>query len=262
MRSLAIIGAQWGDEGKGKMTDLLGAKCDVVVRYQGGNNAGHTIVANGKKTVFHLIPSGILHDNCISIVGHGVAFDPEAFVEELRYVEKSHAKNIDPHRLKVSAHCSVITAYNKILDAAREKRATTSIGTTVKGIGPTYEDKVARRGLKLQDLLDKDLLAQKLRGILEEKKVLFDHLYERPPYPSMEEEVERLHVLGDQVAPYLTNTFRFLAWGRKSREENSLRGGPGGSLGCGLRLLSLCHLLPHDPGGYLHGGRVSATALG
>ena len=114
MHSLAIIGAQWGDEGKGKMTDLLGAKCDIVVRYQGGNNAGHTIVANGKKTVFHLIPSGILHDNCVSVIGHGVVVDPGAFVEELQYLEKSHNKKIDPSKLKVSSHCSVITAYNKI----------------------------------------------------------------------------------------------------------------------------------------------------
>ena len=229
MHSLAVIGAQWGDEGKGKITDLLGAKCDIVVRYQGGNNAGHTIVAHGKKTIFHLIPSGILHDNCISVLGHGVAFDPEAFVEELRYVEKSHDKNIAPQRLKVSAHCSVITAYNKILDAAREERATASIGTTVKGIGPTYEDKVARRGLKLQDLLDKDLLAQKLRGILEEKEVLFGHLYKRPHYPSLEEEVERLYSLGEQVAPFLTNTFCFLH-GAASRGKKILYEGAQGVL--------------------------------
>ena len=176
MQSLAIIGSQWGDEGKGKITDLLGQKCDYVVRYQGGNNAGHTIIVGDQKIVLHLIPSGILHDHCTSVVGHGVVFCPRAFKEELEDVQSSGV-NITPDRLKISENCSVITIYNKILDAQRESQGPVKIGTTGKGIGPAYEDKTSRKGLKLKDLLDKEILEKKLRANMIEKEVLFKHLY-------------------------------------------------------------------------------------
>ena len=208
MQSLAIIGAQWGDEGKGKIADLLCAKCDLVVRYQGGNNAGHTIVIGGKQIILHLIPSGIFHNHCTSVIGHGVAFDPRAFKEELEYINGAGI-SVCPKRLKVSSRCSVITSYNKLLDAQRELQKETCIGTTVKGIGPTYEDKAARRVLKLKDLLDKDTLAKKLEHNLREKEVLFKHLYEADYLP-LEEEVENLYTLGKFVQPFLTNTFLFL----------------------------------------------------
>lgn len=208
MQSLAIIGSQWGDEGKGKITDLLGQKCDYVVRYQGGNNAGHTIIVGDQKIVLHLIPSGILHDHCTSVVGHGVVFCPRAFKEELEDVQSSGV-NITPDRLKISENCSVITIYNKILDAQRESQGPVKIGTTGKGIGPAYEDKTSRKGLKLKDLLDKEILEKKLRANMIEKEVLFKHLY-NIEYPSIEKEVEELFELGKLIKPFLADTFSMI----------------------------------------------------
>jgi adenylosuccinate synthase len=215
MQSLAIVGAQWGDEGKGKITDLLGQKCDVVVRYQGGNNAGHTIIVGDKKIVLHLIPSGILHDHCTSVVGHGVVFDPEAFKIELEDVLASGCK-VTPDKLKISENCSVITMYNRLLDGQRESKGPVKIGTTGRGIGPAYEDKISRKGLKLKDLLDKEHLTNKLRANMIEKEILFKTLY-NCEFPSIEEEADRLFELGKIVAPYLTDTFSFLD---KSLQEN------------------------------------------
>lgn len=208
MQSLAIIGSQWGDEGKGKITDLLGQKCDLVVRYQGGNNAGHTIIVGDKKIVLHLIPSGILHDHCVSVVGHGVVFDPRAFKEELEDVMKNGV-DVTPEKLKISENCSVITYYNKLLDGQREAKGPIKIGTTGKGIGPAYEDKTSRKGIKLKDLMNKDLLIEKLKANLIEKEVLFKHLYQ-VEYPNVEEEAEKLFELGKIIAPFLTDTFSYL----------------------------------------------------
>jgi adenylosuccinate synthase len=208
MQSLAIVGSQWGDEGKGKITDLLGQRCDVVARFQGGNNAGHTIIVGDKKIVLHLIPSGILHDHCTSVVGHGVVFDPEAFKIELQEVLDSGC-TVTPEKLKISSNCSVITVYNRLIDGQRENKGPVKIGTTGRGIGPAYEDKVSRIGLKLKDLLDKDILTTKLSANLQEKEVLFKHLYD-VEFPSIEEEVERLFELGKIVAPFITDTFSFL----------------------------------------------------
>ena len=208
MQSMAIVGSQWGDEGKGKITDLLGQKCDVVVRYQGGNNAGHTIIVEDKKIVLHLIPSGILHDHCTSVVGHGVVFDPEAFEKELAEVIGSGI-NINPKKLIISTNCSVITYYHRLLDAARESQGKIKIGTTGKGIGPAYEEKIGRKGIKLRDLLDKKLLTEKLKDILTEKSVLFEKLYQ-VDYPSAEVEAERLYNLGKTVEPFIADSFSFL----------------------------------------------------
>lgn len=204
MQTLAIVGAQWGDEGKGKITDLLGAKCNLVVRYQGGNNAGHTIIVGDKKIVLHLIPSGILHKNTLSLVGHGVVFDPKAFMEELNKVRGSGVE-VTPNNLKISQNCTVITSYNKILDGAREGHGT-KIGTTGRGIGPAYEDKVGRRAIKLKDLLDKNILMAKLQENLKEKETLFTHLF-KVKFPTIEEEAQNLFELGKLVAPFLTDTF-------------------------------------------------------
>jgi adenylosuccinate synthase len=190
MKTLAIIGAQWGDEGKGKITDLLSEKCDVVVRYQGGNNAGHTIIVDGKKIVLHLIPSGILHPHCVSVIAHGVVFEPEAFLIELKRVVDSGI-TVTSKNLKISEHTTVITSYNKLLDAARESQGSVKIGTTGKGIGPAYEDKVARRAIKIKDLFNYDLLLTKLTRNLEEKEILFKEKY-KIDFPSVTNEAARL----------------------------------------------------------------------
>ncbi|MBH49101.1 MAG: adenylosuccinate synthase [Halobacteriovorax sp.] len=208
MKTLAIIGSQWGDEGKGKITDLLAAKCDLVVRYQGGNNAGHTIIVEGKKTVLHLIPSGILHPHCMSLVGHGVVFDPRAFSQELKTVTDAGAK-ITPENLRLSRGASVITTYHRILDGVREAQGPIKIGTTGKGIGPAYVDKVARRGLKLGDLTNLDVIKAKLKTSLQEKESLFKNLYQAE-YPSVDQEANELFEFGKKLAPFLDDTFALI----------------------------------------------------
>lgn len=215
MQTMAIIGSQWGDEGKGKITDLIGAKCDIVVRYQGGNNAGHTIIVKDKKIVLHLIPSGILHSHCTSVIGHGVVFDPEAFKAELEEVK---AAGVLPstNNLKVSSHATVVTSYNKILDSARESQGKVKIGTTGRGIGPAYEDKISRKAIKLGDLLDREILIEKLSNNLQEKETLFKTLY-LCDFPSVQQEADRLMELGKIVEPFLCDTFSFL--------DKSLRSG-------------------------------------
>ena len=208
MQTCAIIGSQWGDEGKGKITDVLGEKADVVVRYQGGNNAGHTIWIGEKKIVLHLIPSGILHSHCFAVIGHGVVFDPVAFKEEWETLQKVHP--VKDEQLKISANASVITSYHKILDACREAQGSLKIGTTGKGIGPAYEEKASRRGLRLRDLLDKEKLINRLSLSLDEKEPLFKNKF-KADFPSIEEEAERLFELGKFLKPFLTDTFEFLS---------------------------------------------------
>jgi len=163
MPNVVVVGAQWGDEGKGKIVDLLTSSADVVVRFQGGNNAGHTLVVDGEKTVLHLIPAGILHPNKSCVIGNGVVLDPAVFVMEVdRLKVKGFLK--DDAQLVVSLDAHVIMPWHKQIDIAREVAAGAGkIGTTGRGIGPTYEDKVARRGLRVRDLLDEARLARKVK---------------------------------------------------------------------------------------------------
>ncbi len=165
MSNVVIVGAQWGDEGKGKVVDLFTSWADVVVRYQGGANAGHTLVVGGVKTVLHLVPSGVLHPGKKCIIGNGVVVDPEALMEEIDLL-KSRGLLADPAQLTVSDNAHVILPYHKRIDAGREKK--NAIGTTGRGIGPCYEDKVARRGIRVRDLLKADALRQRLVMRLEE----------------------------------------------------------------------------------------------
>jgi len=165
-KNVVILGTQWGDEGKGKIVDLLTDKATYVVRYQGGHNAGHTLVIGGEKTVLHLIPSGILRDNVTCLIGNGVVLSPEALMEEIAMLE---ARNVPVReRLLISEACPLILPYHIALDQAREKaRGAKAIGTTGRGIGPAYEDKVARRGLRVGDLFNFERFEQKLREVME-----------------------------------------------------------------------------------------------
>ena len=165
-KNVVIIGTQWGDEGKGKVVDLITDKVSSVVRFQGGHNAGHTLVIDGKKTVLHLIPSGILRDNVECLIGHGVVLSMSAMIKELGELD---AAGVDAKsRLKISPGCPLIMPYHVALDNAREvKRGKAAIGTTGNGIGPAYEDKVARRGLRVGDLLDEVAFAEKLKDVME-----------------------------------------------------------------------------------------------
>ncbi|MGE0614021.1 MAG: adenylosuccinate synthase [Bacteriovoracia bacterium] len=182
--NVVIIGAQWGDEGKGKVVDLYSAKADYIVRYQGGNNAGHTLVVEGKKTVLHLIPSGILHPGKTCIISNGVVFDPAVFFQEVDSLNASGVFKDDAHkRIKVSERAHVILSYHRQLDQLREAHAAGGkgkIGTTGRGIGPAYEDKVARRGIQVVDLLHPKLLEEKLKRAIGEKNVLMKHLFNAP----------------------------------------------------------------------------------
>lgn len=164
-KNVVVLGTQWGDEGKGKIVDLLTDKATAVVRFQGGHNAGHTLVIDGKKTALHLIPSGILRENVECIIGNGVVLAPDALLKEMNELE---ARGVPvSSRLKISQACTLILPYHVALDQAREiKRGKSAIGTTGRGIGPAYEDKVARRGLRLGDMFQDDF-GDKLKVVME-----------------------------------------------------------------------------------------------
>jgi len=178
MPGTVIVGAQWGDEGKGKIIDLLAARADAVIRFQGGNNAGHTIVFEGETWKFHLIPSGILYPGKTCIIGNGVVIDPAVLCDEIDGLRK---RGVDVSGLKISANAHVITPYHRILDRAGEDRlGKNEIGTTKRGIGPAYADKAARLGIRIQDLLDEKILKKKLMAGIEPKKLML-RPFERDP---------------------------------------------------------------------------------
>lgn len=204
MANTVIIGAQWGDEGKGKIVDMLSAQSRVIVRFQGGNNAGHTIKVKGEETVLHLIPSGILHEGKLCLIGNGVVLDPEVFLCEADHL-KAKGIDVSPARLGISKKAHVIMPYHKSLDKAREaKRAGHKIGTTGRGIGPCYEDKAARVGLRAGDLTNPELVREKVRHALLEKNVLLRELYK---YDTLDEAAvcEELLQLAPRLIPYLTD---------------------------------------------------------
>lgn len=198
---IIVVGAQWGDEGKGKIIDVFSAHADMVVRYQGGANAGHTLVVNGQKTVLHLIPSGILHPETTCIVASGVVVDVEGLVQEIRKLkENGYLQN--PKQLLISDLATVILPYHKALDAAREKSlADDKIGTTGKGIGPAYEDRASRRALIFADLFDEKTLTQKLELTLAEKNVLLEKIYMEKAF-SVPDLLVKLKELAAELAPY------------------------------------------------------------
>ena len=170
-----LIGAQWGDEGKGKIIDILSAKADYIIRYQGGNNAGHTIVVNKKEFILHLIPSGILHKNKKCIIGNGVVVDPEALIKEISHLKK-YGINVDDN-LMISDKVHIIFPYHRLLDVLREERKKGKIGTTKRGIGPCYADKVNRCGIRMADLLNKNKFLDMLKDNVKEKNELLRKIY-------------------------------------------------------------------------------------
>ena len=209
MSNVVIVGAQWGDEGKGKIVDLFTSWADVVVRFQGGANAGHTLVVGGVKTVLHLVPSGVLHPGKKCLIGNGVVVDPEALMEEIE-VLKSRGMLSDPHQLTVSENAHVILPYHKRIDAGREaKSGKAKIGTTGRGIGPCYEDKVARRGIRIRDLLKPAALREKLAARLEEANAQIQALGGEAC--ALDPLAEWALALGEKVAPYMGDVSEKLA---------------------------------------------------
>ncbi|SHJ57527.1 Adenylosuccinate synthetase [Geosporobacter subterraneus DSM 17957] len=175
MSTVVIVGAQWGDEGKGKIIDYLAGEADVVVRAQGGNNAGHTVVVGDKKYALHLIPSGILNPKTVNIVGNGVVFDPEGFLKE---VEKIEAQGVSVENIKISDRAHVIFPYHKVLDAlAEDSRGEEMIGTTKKGIGPCYMDKVERSGIRICDLMNREVFIDKVSKQIDKKNEIIEKIY-------------------------------------------------------------------------------------
>jgi adenylosuccinate synthase len=203
MASVVVVGTQWGDEGKGKITDYLSEKAEVVARYQGGNNAGHTIVFGGKKYKLHLIPSGIFYKDKICVIGNGLVIDPKALVQELKYL---HDQDVDTSNLRISNRAHVILPYHIKLDIVEEEsKGENKIGTTKKGIGPAYMDKVARVGIRIADLLDKEEFEIKLERNLKEKNRLFEKYYEVEGF-TKEEIFEEYFEYGQQIAKYVCDT--------------------------------------------------------
>ena len=196
-----VTGTQWGDEGKGKVVDLLTENVDVVCRYQGGNNAGHTIVVDGRKFDLHAIPSGILRENTVSFIGNGVVLDPTQFVSESAKLAEKGVK-VTPECLMISPRTTVIMEYHKVLDKCREEAKKNRIGTTGRGIGPAYEDKVSRVGIRCGDLLEKETLREKIQAALQEKNALFQSIYNVKPFDA-DELTERYFEYGKVLAPYI-----------------------------------------------------------
>lgn len=201
MPGIIVVGSQWGDEGKGKVVDLFSAEADIVVRYQGGANAGHTLVVDGKKTILHLIPSGILHPQTTCVIAAGVVLDVEIFCREIRALKE--AGNLSrPGQLLVSENVTLILPYHRMLDQAREERlAQGKIGTTGKGIGPAYEDRASRKAILLRDLYDRSTLREKLRVSLEEKNFLLKEFFDRDPI-DVDKLYEDLEAFAEEIAPY------------------------------------------------------------
>ena len=207
MPSTVLVGAQWGDEGKGKITDLIASDFDYVVRFQGGNNAGHTVIHGDKKLALHLMPSGVMYENAVPVIGNGVVVDPGVLVKEMAMLE---AEGISCERLKISCDAHVIMPYHKDLDGADEKRlGKNQIGTTKRGIGPCYQDKAARKGIRIQDLFDEKVFRLKVETALAQKNPILEKIYGLHTY-TVEEICEEYLPYARILKPYMAETAQML----------------------------------------------------
>ncbi|MBI4532551.1 MAG: adenylosuccinate synthase [Candidatus Melainabacteria bacterium] len=224
MANVIVVGAQFGDEGKAKVTDLLAKNADVVVRYQGGSNAGHTVVVDGETYKFHLIPSGILYKGTICILGPGMVIDPKAFMAELDSLIK---RGLDDSCLKVSASAHVTMPFHLTIDAAEEdSRGSKKIGTTKRGIGPTYADKCDRIGIRVEDLLDPEVLKAKLEWLVPKKNVILERLYNLPPQDP-QKIFEEYVAYGKQMAKYVCDTAALIFKSVRERKNILFEGAQG-----------------------------------
>ncbi len=226
MANIVVVGAQWGDEGKGKVVDLLAEQSDWVVRYQGGNNAGHTLVVDGRKVVLHLVPSGILQPNCRCVIGNGVVVNPAVLLEELdELAALGHV--VSPDRLVLSTEAHLILPWHLALDRARETAlGDKRIGTTGKGIGPAYEDKVGRRGLRVADLFDGDALAARIAEVLPEHNRRLMEWYGEPPI-AVAEVLAALAPVAERLRPYAKTATRLLFEASRRGERILFEGAQG-----------------------------------
>ncbi len=260
MACIVVVGTQWGDEGKGKIVDLLTADADVIVRFQGGNNAGHTIVFDGQKFILHLIPSGIFHQEKTCLIGNGVVIDPEVLLGEIENLEAKGVP-VPPGHLYISERAHLIMPYHKAIDHGREaKKGKTKIGTTGRGIGPCYEDKIARRGIKVGDLLDADLFRAKLEEILEEKNFYLSQYLGREPL-DFEEIYSRYLEMGQRLAPYVTNVSVELEKARAKGAKILFEGAQGTQLDIDHGTYPFVTSSNTVAGGACHGAGVGPTTI-
>jgi adenylosuccinate synthase len=230
MANVVIVGTQWGDEGKGKVVDLLTQYADYVVRFQGGNNAGHTLVVEGKKYVFHLIPSGILYENKKCVIGNGVVIDPAVLLDEMTELTEAGLP-VAPGRLTISQNAHLIMPYHKLLDGADEesKKEGAKIGTTGRGIGPCYGDKILRNGIKAGDILDESLFREKLQENIDEKNFLLTKKYNSAPI-SFDNILREYLEHAEKLAPYIGNVSVELDQARKAGKHILFEGAQGTQL--------------------------------
>ncbi len=221
MSNISILGMQWGDEGKGKIVDILSDKAHMVVRFQGGNNAGHTLVINNKKTILHLIPSGIFNENASCVIGNGVVIDPKVLINEIETLNKNGLK-ITSERLKISNNAHVIMPYHISLDLLREMK---KIGTTGRGIGPAYEDKVSRKGIRVGDLLNQKILEEKIEEVLPEKNLLIE--FYKGEKLKKETILSEYLKFGEYLSQFVTDTHQLLINAKKSGKNILFEGAQG-----------------------------------
>ena len=240
MTSVVVVGTQWGDEGKGKITDFLSANAEVIARYQGGDNAGHTIVIDGKKFKLHLIPSGIFFPEKISVIGNGMVVNPKSLVKELSYL---HEEGVTTDNLRISDRAHVILPYHIELDRLQEEaKGDNKIGTTIKGIGPAYMDKAARVGIRIADLLDKEIFRERLERNLAEKNRQFVKLYDSEPI-SIDDIFEEYYEYGQQIKQYVTDTSVILNDALDNGKRVLFEGAQGVMLDIDQGTLSICYFI-------------------
>jgi len=224
MPAIVLVGAQWGDEGKGKATDLLGDTVDYVVRYQGGNNAGHTVVIGSEKYALHLLPSGILSPNVVPVIGNGVVIDPAVLLEEIRALD---SRGINTSKLVISTNAHLITPYHRTIDKVSERfLGKSKIGTTGRGIGPAYADKISRIGIRVQDLFDSSILEQKLEGALNDKNQVLTKVFNRKNM-AVAEILEEYLAYAEILRPYVADTSLLLDKALKAGKTVLLEGSQG-----------------------------------
>lgn len=209
MPNVVVIGAQWGDEGKGRIVDLISEKVDIIARYQGGNNAGHTIVIGEEKVVLHHLPSGILRDGKVSVIGNGVVIDPKVLLEEIKDLRAAGHK-ADSENLRISERAHVIMPYHREIDKGREEsKDNNKIGTTGRGIGPVYEDKAARRGIKVSDLIDSEALAVRLKDVLTDRNLYISKVLGKKPL-NYENMLEEYSLYGKELMEFTCDSSKLL----------------------------------------------------
>ena len=225
MVNIVVVGTQWGDEGKGKIIDILSEKADIIVRYQGGNNAGHTVVVGEEEFILHLIPSGILHQGKRCVIGNGLVIDPPVLLQEIEGL-RSRGIDVGPHNLHVSKSAHVIMPYHKLSERLKEEATIGRIGTTLRGIGPCYMDKAGRVGIRMVDLLNKDLLTWKLNVNLREINAILSKVYGEKKIMA-EALVEDYFTYGQQLKEYIKDTVEFVNTAARKGKSILLEGAQG-----------------------------------